>query len=67
MKNCNNCINSMSMTSSLYDMDCNLVCTNYTKDSKRWIINYPILRALFCKWYFKNPMIDCNNTFCKKV
>lgn len=63
MKNCNNCINSICM----HDMNCYLVCTNYTRDNKRWIVNHPILRSLFCKWYFKNPMIDCDNAFCKSL
>lgn len=52
MKSCYNCLFSQSMTPSLWDTSCNLICEQYSYTHRKWIIVHPVLRALFCKKYF---------------
>lgn len=63
---CFDCIYSKYMSPLPGDMDCNLVC-EINRSNKKWLIHWPIFRALFCKYYITYKMLQ-DNCFrhCKK-
>lgn len=65
MKSCKNCYWCKNMTQLLGNTNCDLICGRYSSNNKKWIINFPIFRAILCQMYLPQDCKDNCFSYCK--